>query len=1407
MSKIGDLVEIKKDSFFNGAVQAEWFYDDSRRKSVAESYIFHGPKYYGVTSSDVSSRSHKLCDTVTFTKTIIDKIYNDTRSSRYALTIAGYGAGKSHLSVALATLLSGVDKESQKSVLENIKSVDKDGYEYIKEYSNDENLVLVLNGIEDFNINKELLKVAKKSLKLHGLSDEIFKDMTLAYRTAENYLNSSYKYLFELYLEEAKKTVKYKHYGKEFLQEILSNNIQDYEAYSIVNNVYKSQTKNDINISEGISAKFVLNKINEKYVIEEKRFKSIVIIFDEFGRYLEFASTQPNIAGDAGMQQMFEAIQNSEGSMLFLGYIQSDLNAYRARVNNDNIERYVSRFQSADKYYLSSNLETVLASIIKKKNNSEEIISNIFDNTLCNFSSLSQKNIMRWISELSSKNVWINEVMYRQTILKGCYPMHPLTLCMFVNLSAYMQQRSTLTFLSDIFNDYMDQEINDRIPFIYPTALISSPIFIELINAEEKGRVSGQNCIQYKDIIEANEEVLSSIDKEILSAVLIMNISKYKVFDKSDALLAIQTITGKNETVIQNTIFNLENKLGIVYYDSNVNRYNFISEGNSKIDYMKIFSRKRLLVNKRDLISNLPDDIRRELKLGVAEPTDFGRRNNIVTMEWSFIKDIIDINDFNTNMAKSIKDNLLKEIHPDGSRGKMIYLYCTKETYSKVDEVVGMLKQLNYDESPILVGLLCDIDGNIEEELLNIRTVNMFTPQEKDAFNKYFRQTITDSNKKIIRTFMECAKQKQYITSDGVKVANGIVLQEMVNKFSTIYTKIVPFSIDGFEKKVSGKARKYFNTIVECLLQGKLEDIVEFNSLAIDIKNRINSILSVESEKGWKVLYPNNVIAEPLHPVVKEIYDEIKQLILAKQPIRVNDLIGKYTKAPYGLNVYAISLLVVYVITLNKDNLIIKKGIAKSRVSDILACFNDEKKEQFTEFRKFILEYTEVTEKDKVASLIEKIDKNRGVAIDQVNLLYTQLLEVNELDITPDLRGRFLNCRDNLKIAVDKNNEINKKIQDAQDSLIKLDRNPFIIRQIILNCNSIVEGVISGSTYRYSVEQVTKSAEIKEKAINDFKVSIKRFGEKCSLDNSNTIENMYKNTINQLHKYNATELVDLVKESYDIFKKRIRLQNLASDVCSEINEEISTIRIDIELIRNLPHCKSVIRKWLEKKNEYIELNSSELNTLYKQMDELKSKMDSIENNTKDVLHKVNEIISSITDLTKLSDSLDDILQLSNIPMLGDTKNKLKMLFDSLKDIDDNLQQFKYKKYTRNEIEKTITTIANKYRIYSNIANLIDNIKFSLIEKLDKQDLEWKIKFVDCNIDLDRYTVSELKDIQNKASQDEQYLSDENKALLNDLNYRIKIVLSKHKLEHILSIFDELNSEDKKLCIEKLKLMI
>ena len=75
------------------------------------------------------------------------------------------------------------------------------------------------------------------------------------------------------------------------------------------------------------------------------------------------------MAGESALQQIFETIQNADGTIVFDAFIQSDLNAYlrRAESLGSNIIRYVGRYENSEKYYLSSNFETILANLITKK--------------------------------------------------------------------------------------------------------------------------------------------------------------------------------------------------------------------------------------------------------------------------------------------------------------------------------------------------------------------------------------------------------------------------------------------------------------------------------------------------------------------------------------------------------------------------------------------------------------------------------------------------------------------------------------------------------------------------------------------------------------------------------------------------------------------------------------------------------------------------------------------------------------------------------------------------------------------------------------------------------------------------------------------------------------------------------
>ncbi len=543
--EIKNILKFKKENIFDGAVQIDWFYDQKLRNTVASSYIFHGPKYFGLTNEDVKANKHKLIDTASFIKNISNKIYLDNSSNRFMLTIAGYGAGKSHLGVAMASLFSGDDIEVRDRILENISTIDSDIYNELKYTINKPNLIITLNGMNNFNLNNEILKNAKKALQLHGQDDSILHEISTAYITAENFINNIYDSMSERFEYYASQSKKYRLYNNMTLKDKLTQAIfEDKEAFDVINNVYREVTGNNIRWDDGISASNILLKLNEHFCEKNKIFNKIVIIFDEFGRFLEYASASPNQAGDSALQQIFEAIQNANKNILFLGFIQSDLSAYISRVDNPNIKRYVGRYETSDKYYLSSNLETVLANLIHK-DDPNGVIEGYIDRKYSNYHTTLHSNLNRWLKDAKDKSVWSNKNLYTNVILKGCYPFHPITVWMLSNLSTWMQQRSTLNFAGEIFDHYKDREVyDDGLTYIYPTEIIKSKIFTELYDAEEKGLQQSQYCLMYNDIITKYSDKLSEEQIDILQAILVANICKIKAFDKNDYNSLLKVTTG-----------------------------------------------------------------------------------------------------------------------------------------------------------------------------------------------------------------------------------------------------------------------------------------------------------------------------------------------------------------------------------------------------------------------------------------------------------------------------------------------------------------------------------------------------------------------------------------------------------------------------------------------------------------------------------------------------------------------------------------------------------------------------------------------------------------------------------------------------------------------------------------------
>jgi hypothetical protein len=370
LMKLADLVAFRRGQLFEGAVQISWFYtEQDRTKQAASSFVFHGPSYHGVSQQDLgAARDHHLTDTATFTRDIVRSFAQGAVADNpFTLAIAGYGTGKSHLGLTLAALFGDPVGPESKRIIENIRTVDKPLAEEIRHDLQQHPkpfLVLAINGMENFDLVSKITELLLLRLRALNLDTTPLEDLRPRFKAAEKFVRRSFK----LYRKDFAT-----HFGADLSEKELVARLNqgDEHAFKIVNQVFEDANGVPISAAGGReSLQDLLAAVANSYCGENGAFQGLLIIFDEFGRYLEFAVERPHIAGSAGLQQLFEGVQAHSECIHLLCFIQHELKAYIARVaqdHRDEINRYIGRFDTARKVYLSTNLETIFASLIEKK--------------------------------------------------------------------------------------------------------------------------------------------------------------------------------------------------------------------------------------------------------------------------------------------------------------------------------------------------------------------------------------------------------------------------------------------------------------------------------------------------------------------------------------------------------------------------------------------------------------------------------------------------------------------------------------------------------------------------------------------------------------------------------------------------------------------------------------------------------------------------------------------------------------------------------------------------------------------------------------------------------------------------------------------------------------------------------
>lgn len=1417
MPKVHEILRLKRDIVFGGAVQADWFYDEAKANKVAENFVFHGPEFFGVTEDDIEFKSHKLMDTCTYTNLIADRLFSD-EGNPILLTIAPYGTGKSHLAVTLGKLFSSRKEDVVSSkIIENIKTVSPSISKEIESKIDKPNLIIMLNGMNDFNLNYEILSSAKRILKSFDYSDEMFSEFTKAYSVAQVFLNKNYEFFEESF---RKHSAKYDIVHTD-LKQYLQDNIYRDEVFESINEVYKEVTGSYIRWDEGISAGEVLGKLVERLCGDKGRFNKILILFDEFGRYIEYASEYPNRAGDAALQQIFEVVQDSNNNIIFVGFIQSDLKTYLSRVNKtSNITRYIGRYEAGEKLYLSSNLETIFANLIEKydREKFDYFIKGYFNkNKIMSRNKLLFEKLGEWMPQTKSGGIWSNWDNFNNVVIQGIYPFNPLTVWLLKQLSDWYQQRSALNFLMDTFtivNDIDIKELGD-LPQILPTHIIKSDFFKELLLAETEGRQKSEYCTLYDKVYIKYRDKINYLQIDVLAGILVLKLGRFKTQSLDDLLLAMEYITEIKRDALVSILNELEENYGMISYDEKNFTYDFIEDATGINDFNRFIRRKKMDISNISLEILLNSDVKKKIGIDNTIETEFSNKNNIRTSEWQYEQDLLTAASVNRTFIENLINDFNNRTSPDKIKGRFLYIYSDSNSgIEEINKIIDLYTRYELDKFPVIMLLLDDVNNELYDILIEFNIVRKFSEEEKMKYSKFITRFINKIDEGLINKFNELVSMRLIITKNGVEKSE-IRPSRLCNEvFDKLYNKAISFAFEGFNNKNISAAKKIHANISKNILSNYF-GYQWIQTQSKDIKNRIDLVL-INDITGWGVVNKEYKLIYPTNQKVKLIFDEIDNLVEHSTELKIKSIYEKYVSTPYGLNDYSFSLLLSVYLALKGMELKLSVSGTIRKNSDWASEFFNEKNLDFSLMIETSIIKVDLSEYlSRYQIICSKIEKNTD--IDRCPELKNELdsLEIEE-DVPVEFKEKVEGCKIILNEGMKLFDRTNKFIAEMKGGLSKgIEEEDYkYITRVIIDCESKAGAIEDNSQYVYNNLHMKTFEMLSEKARTYIEENYEEFLRKVkcySIAQVSAFEKWMKSLRDSLRKIGYDRYATNTHNRLDEVLSDLKKIEMIQTVINRINSFISSVKVtEFSSQEDLLKWKDEASNLLANLEENKVLDKSERKD-YKQ--KLEEKLSAIQGRLDDL---VNEIMEIQDDAMEIGNLQDGKIVLSKIESLLSKKLRLVDKED-IEEIGNALQNF-YKDISKlNELEKITDKInkanllKNNYKEFEDIVN-IERMINSYIEDLNNDisslNTLWEKNHLNFGSeDIRNWTSDQCLTWLNEASIIPYYLSQDLRTKFEKYKERVELRVNELSIDSIVNIFNTLDTIQKNKCLEVLRSLL
>lgn len=470
--------------------------------------------------------TNDICDIIK----IYIKNFLGKENKRSTVLVGPYGKGKSYLILVLNYLLSN-NKNSKTwiNLVNKIKKIDTELFELLIELKEKNiNLLTIIINSNYESLKQSFLIALKESLVREHLNDIVptstFKvcvEIINKWQNSEEHVKQKLKSC----LEKNNSTI-----------EDLLNGLNDYaeKSYKLFLEIY-----NCINI--GLDFNPLINDdITKMYnnllnPLDTKGYKGILVIFDEFSKFLENKSN--NLAKDLKFIQDFAenaSRSKNKQQINFVCITHKDLSLYNdsnRNIDNNLFKTIEGRFTEIHfNRSISENYKLITNAIqINDKNKVFEVYQSHYQN---------------FYSELKHLSIFSREEQIENNLFIRCFPLNPITAFCLIQMAELVAQneRTLFTFLCDSDNSSLNYFLHNN-----ETGLLDLDSLYDYF----KINISNSNS-SIKDILYRSEAIISKLldyrkIKIVKSLSILLMIKSNVPIETNKNILALATSTSPEE--------------------------------------------------------------------------------------------------------------------------------------------------------------------------------------------------------------------------------------------------------------------------------------------------------------------------------------------------------------------------------------------------------------------------------------------------------------------------------------------------------------------------------------------------------------------------------------------------------------------------------------------------------------------------------------------------------------------------------------------------------------------------------------------------------------------------------------------------------------------------------------------